>query len=151
MLFNVHNRNNPNESSFWFLVEILNNNNKSIFLFLIILFILFIIFIKNKESILVVYKSIINFLFLFGLFLYNVKNINLFISFKKEYIINNNLINGIVLIHPILVYITYILLVITIINYTLNKKYFNYISLFINKHKNVIFILSFSALILGGW
>lgn len=100
------------------------------------------IFILNKCIFIVIFFQIFEYKYI----LYFFKNFILI-----DYIANINLINGVVLIHPILIYLTYVLFIIFIFTYKFNFKQFNKILFFIKLFKIRLFLFSFTALFLGGW
>jgi cytochrome c biogenesis factor len=134
--------NNFYNNSFWDYILILNNNNKSLIFFLFVILIFF-LKIKNKKNIFII------FFFIFLLQIYNIKipfNSISEILFKYNNI-NINLTNGLILVHPICMYISYILLIIFFKNVKIKK--INRIIFYV-KSKNYIFI-SFVSIFLGSY
>ena len=87
----------------------------------------------------------------FGLLVNNLNLINAQFLIKQFFIINTNLINGVILIHPILTYLTYFLSIFLIIlfkkNYIVKNKFFFNISY----NLTIYLLFSFYALLLGGY
>lgn len=143
-------KSNNFENNFWFLVEILNNNNKSLFLFFILFLFFFNLYLYNNQHLHLFFILINMFLFLSVLMYLSNFFFNICVV-VRNYNLNTTLINGVVLIHPILVYITYILLIIlTNIVYN-NTKYMNYFFYLLKNSLNRLLFCSFIALFLGGW
>lgn len=139
---------NFNENNFWYLTELLNNNNKSILLFLLLFIFVFINTNNSFNSYYFIFNKIVIIFFIVLIFLYNF--------FKKDFsniifnfqLVNTNLINGVLLIHPILIYLTYITLLVIFIKKINNINY--NIFLIYNK-KYYIFLISLMGLFLGSF
>ena len=145
-LFNFFIRSNYNENVFWYFVELLNSNNKSILLFLSMLLFISILYYNNCNFILTIFKCLL---------LYSVLEYKHQIFVYKNYLITNyiantTLINGVVLIHPLLIYLTYSIFILFIFIYNNNIKLINKVVFYVKKHKNKLFVFSLSALVLGG-
>jgi len=135
---------------FWYFVEILNNNNKSILLFLSMLILIIITYLFNNRVVFLL-NIILYIIIVFYIYEYKY-NLNFFRNIiLLNYVANTNLINGVVLIHPILIYITYIILIVFIIFYKHNYNYIYKILINIRYNKYKLFLFSFTALFLGGW
>lgn len=126
----------------WDYVLILNNNNKSLFLFFIFYFA---VFLNNKVK-----KQIYLFIFMFIIIDTRINNLNLFYFSVNK--INIDLMNGLIIIHPLFIYITYIIFIYLLYSYyTRNKMKINkYIKKIKYENKRLVFY-STSALILGSW
>lgn len=96
------------------------------------------------------YKNCTLLLLLFLFFIYKFNFYIYLVNVKGNFFKNVNLINGVVLIHPFYVYITYIILVIFIIFFYRNNQYCNKVFYFIKLNKFVLFMCSSFSLLLGG-
>ena len=144
--FNISIRSNFNENVLWYFVELLNNNNKSILLFLSMLIFIIIVHVNNYNYT----RNIFIVVLLFLLFEYKY-HIYLNSSYLLiDYTANTSLINGVVLIHPLLIYLTYSVFVTFIFFYSNNSLLFNKVLYNIKCYKYKLFIFSFVALVLGG-
>lgn len=93
-----------------------------------------------------------NTLFLFVFFFFyivNIKNINIFYIISIDNSININLVNGLIIIHPICIYITYIFCIKFIYNVNIKKNNLKFYNL--NYNFKFILIFSISALLLGSY
>jgi cytochrome c biogenesis factor len=139
---------NMYETDLWYLIEILNNNNKSILLFIAMLiwvwlFQSFSNFSLYKTHFYCTFCAIIVLIFMYDTSYFNLSNyINKIIN------PNVSLINGIVLIHPLLVYYTYILFMLIFLLKNINTNRTVYI---INFYKFRLLFSSLFGLFLGGY
>ena len=115
---------------------------------MLILFSIFYIYNNNN---IYIFNSLLSIVIIFVFFEYKYNIFFLKNIILLNFIANTTLINGVVLIHPLLIYLTYTLLIIFIIYYKYNFIFFNKILIRIKLHKNILFIFSFIALFLGGW
>jgi hypothetical protein len=132
----------------WKYIYILNNNNNSILLILLIYF-----FILNLKKI-NFKKNII--LLLSVTLLFSLKNINIdLISISSSVcdigLININLINGVLLVHPFIMYYCYVLFLIITYNYVYNLKKKNFNIIFIKENIDILLKTSFISLFLGSY
>lgn len=104
----------------------------------------------NNINLIYIYNVLVLVLGLFSIFEYKYNLYFFKTIITCNYIANVNLINGVVLIHPILIYLTYSILIIFIIVYKLYFKYLNKILFKIKILKLKLFNFSFIALFLGG-
>lgn len=127
-------------NSFWNYIYILNDNNNSVLLIIIIAIIYNIFYCKNIFiKILVVLLFFVN------------SKINLLNFIITDFIPNNtSLINGLLLIHPFLVYVTYISCLYLYHVFFLNKNLNIFVLTNLYKYLLFILILSWLSLILGG-
>lgn len=142
-------------SNFYNVISIMNTSD-NIIIFLVIIF-LVIIFLKNFPQ-QYLYKYIYFCLFLVffvksNLFCNNLHINEFFFFFKKCFIINTKLLNGIMLIHPIFLYISYsIILVVCVYFYLMRLNrclyFFNYL-IFIKKISYLVFFLLYFSVFLG--
>lgn len=104
-----------------------------------------------NNNLIFIYNNILLILIIFFLFEYKY-NLQFFKNtILQHYNVNTNLINGVVLIHPLLIYLTYTIFIVFIFFFKFNFKIFNKILIFLNKYKLSLFNFSFIALFLGGW
>ena len=108
--------------SYFLIIRLINVVNTNIFIYITAILIYF---LKNKT----------------------MSSINLI---KMKIIMNSSLINGVVLIHPFYIYITYSYFIIICL---LCKFYYkkNYFLKFLKNNKKNMFLCSLIALFLGGW
>lgn len=139
------------ENNFWFYVDVLNNNNKSLCLFMFLLLVLFSFFLKKNWI-----NFFLNLIFFFILicFIY-INSLEKFQFFNLNYnclnSINLTLVNGLILIHPVCIYFTYLCI---ILHYLFWKYNYNFLNYCINLLKSFLLIFLFTSLIaviLGGW
>lgn len=86
-----------------------------------------------------------------NIFIYKLFSINFNSLLLYDNVVNTSLINGVVLIHPLLIYITYFLLINNFIFLKNNFYKINFIIFIFNKSILTILLSSFLALFLGGW
>lgn len=123
----------------------LNSNNNSILIFTIIFFIINLY--KNKK--IKFNKKLAKIILIYINFAFNFKINKLKYFLKSFKIINTSLINGLIIIHPICMYITYVLYILIFLYY---KKFFKKTNLFLKKFNYnlpCLIVYSFSSLILG--
>lgn len=135
------------ESKLWNYVHILNNNNNSIIFFFILLLLMVYYF-----NIFKFFKLNIIYNFLFFIVFINLleKKIHV-ISFFVQKFINIILNNGVILIHPLCMYICYCLFLILIFLFLKKTKNNWFIILNFNKFKKKLIFFSFNALFLGSY
>ena len=121
---------NYNDIYIWFYQLILNNSKNS-FIFIIFITIIFNKF-KNKNLILLFFSVLL----LFNDYSYEC---NYYAHLYRNVLLNTTLINGLILVHPVLTYCTYIYYIVF-----LNKLNF------LRKYNYTIFYLSTGAMVLGG-
>ena len=147
--FYIINLNNFN-SSFWDYVNILNSNNNSILIFTNI-FLLIVVNIgvskllkSNIKFILLVLLNFVNYISAI-----QIHNLKYFLKISK--IININLINGLIIIHPVYMYITYAFFIIVYFLYKKKIKSLNSFMFNLNNIFKKIILFSSLSLILGSY
>lgn len=142
---------NVYENNFWLLVEILNNNNKSLIFFFSLLLYSFIVISFNKNKLTLKCYLFLMFLTVLCIFVYQT-NFNYWSWFLLyNNVVNTSLVNGVVLIHPILIYITYFVLIINFLILKNNFYKINFIIYTFSSSTLLLLVCSFLALFLGGW
>ena len=138
-----------NNNFVWDYVSILNDNNKSLFLFLFTYILISMYFYKSKRKNKILLTNILFLIFLYIISI-DINNCNYYLT--KFNVINNNLINGLIIIHPVCMYLTYIFFILVIFNiYNYNNKKINYNLINIINNNNNLILFSVSSLILGSY
>jgi hypothetical protein len=140
---------NSYENKIWNYVHILNNNNNSLIFFFMLIILL--IFYFNINKIINIKYTYILFFSLIFINLAEKKTIIFNYFFLSIKFINIILNNGIILIHPLCMYITYCLFLIFIVIYLKKIKKNWFLINLLSKTKKYLIFFSFNALFLGSY
>lgn len=104
----------------------------------------------NLNFLVNVFYNLLKLIFILNIFTYQSYSFILNNLLLYSNSINTSLINGVVLIHPILIYLTYFLLIVNFIFLKNNFYKVNFVIFIFRKSILIIVLCSFSALFLGG-
>lgn len=98
-----------------------------------------------------VFYNLLKLIFFLNIFIYQLHPsiLNNLLLYSNN--VNTSLINGVVLIHPILIYLTYFLLIVNFMFLKNNFYKVNFVIFIFKKNILIIALCSFLALFLGGW